>query len=317
MSADTGFADRTDAYRSELLAHCYRMVGSVHDAEDLVQETYLRAWRGYPDFEERSSLRTWLYRIATNVCLTALASRDRRLLPSGLVGPSTDVPGTIAARLLEVAWLEPIADSLLGDDPASIIARRESTRLAFVAALQHLPPRQRATLLLRDVVGMSAAETAALLGLSTAAANSALQRARGHIAQLAPTEDETASSSQVDREILERFVAAFDRLDIGALARMLSEDVELEMPPVPMWFAGSAAALTFFERYVFQVPRRHLPTRANGAPALASYRLERDGHFHAHNVLTLQLRDGAVRHMCAFLDPSLFPLFGMPLTVAG
>ena len=315
MSGETGFVQCTDPYRRELLAHCYRMVGSVHDAEDLVQETYLRAWRGYPDFEGRSSIRTWLYRIATNVCLNALASRERRVLPSGLGGPSTDVPGSIAERVLEVAWLEPIPDALLGDDPASIVSRRESTRLAFVAALQHLPARQRATLLLRDVVGVSAAETASLLGLSTASANSALQRARGHIAELAPAEDDIASSPEVDREVLERFVAAFDRLDIAALARLLREDVELEMPPVPMWFAGRAATLTFFERYVFQVPRRYLPTRANGAPALASYRLEQDGRFHAHNVLTLQLRDGAVRHMCAFLDPSLFPTFEMPLTV--
>jgi RNA polymerase sigma-70 factor (ECF subfamily) len=314
VSRETEFVERTDPYRREVLAHCYRMVGSVHDAEDLTQDTFLRAWRGYAEFQGRSSIRTWLYRIATNVCLTALASRERRILLSGLGRPSTDVPGTIAERLLEVAWLEPIPDVLLGDDPASIIARRESTRLAFVAALQHLPARQRATLLLRDVVGISAAETAALLGLTTASANSALHRARGRIAEIAPTEESIATELEEDRALLDRFVSAMERADLDALAQLLRADVELEMPPVPMWFAGREATLVFYERYVFPVQRRYLPTTANGDPAIASYRIEPDGRQHAHNIMLLHSAGGSVQHLCAFVDASLFAKFGLPLT---
>ncbi len=315
MSRESEFVERTDVYRREILAHCYRMMGSVHDAEDLTQETFLRAWRGYAEFEGRSSIRTWLYRIATNVCLTARSSGERRILPSGLARPSVDVPGAIAERLLEVAWLEPIPDSLLGDDPASILARRESTRLAFVAALQHLPARQRATLLLRDVVGINAAETATLLGLTTAAVNSALHRARRRIAEIAPTEDSVARDPDQDRVLLDRFVGALERADLDALAQLLRADVELEMPPVPMWFAGRSAALTFHEQYVFAVPRRYLPTSANGGPALAGYRLEADGRQHAHNILLLRPAGGCVQHLCAFVDASLFAKFGLPLTL--
>jgi RNA polymerase sigma-70 factor (ECF subfamily) len=315
VSRETEFVERTDAHRREILAHCYRMVGSVYDAEDLTQETFLRAWRGYAEFEERSSIRTWLYRIATNLCLNALASRERRVLPSGLGRASADVPGTLAGRLLEVAWLEPIPDALLGDDPASIVARRDSTRLAFIAALQHLPARQRATLLLRDVVGMSAVETAELLGLSTAATNSALHRARGHIAEIAPTEDSITAAPAQDAALLDRFVKALEQIDIAALAQLLRADVEMEMPPLPMWFVGRDVTVAIYRQFVFSVPRRYVLTSANCSPAVASYRLEPDGRYHAHSILLLKPVDGLIAHICAFVDATLFASFGLPIAV--
>ena len=313
MSAETEFVERADPYRRELLAHCYRMLGSVHDAEDLVQETYLRAWRGYAEFQGRSSIRTWLYRIATNVCLNALGHRERRVTPAGLGGPSPVPDEPLTDRLLEVAWLEPMPDALLDDDPASIAARRESTRLAFVAALQLLPARQRAALLLRDVVGLTAAETAAQLGITAAAANSALQRARAHIDELAPTQD-TVIAAEAERATINQLVTAFERADIDALARMLREDVEMEMPPVPMWFAGRASVLTFFERFVFPVPRRYVLTTSNGNPAVASYRIEADGRFHAHHILCVELRGPQVGWLYAFLGAAQFEAFHLPLT---
>ncbi|HEX8928555.1 MAG TPA: RNA polymerase subunit sigma-70, partial [Actinomycetota bacterium] len=190
-AVDQEFLQQADQYRHELLAHCYRMLGSVHDAEDLVQETYLRAWRAHDQFEGRSSLRTWLYRIATNACLTSLESRGRRPLPTGLGAPSSD-PETPVVEQPEVPWLEPIPDAMVGaelGDPATIVTNRESIRLALIAALQHLPPRQRAVLLLRDVVVMTAAETAEILDTTPAAVNSALQRARGQLAAVPPVLD--------------------------------------------------------------------------------------------------------------------------------
>lgn len=315
MSPEDDFVARTDPYRREVLAHCYRMVGSVHDAEDLAQETFLRAWRGYAGFEGRSSIRTWLHRIATNVCLTALSGSDRRVLPSGLGGPSTGSGASIPERLLDIAWLEPIPDALLGDDPASIVARRDSTRLAFIAALQHLSAHQRATLLLRDVVGLTAVETAAALGLSTAAVNSALHRARTQIAQIAPTEDGASTLEDPDRSLVDRLIAALEHTDIDALAQLLRADVELEMPPIPMWFVGLDSTLDVYTRYVFPVPRRYFPTSANSMPAVASYRLEPDGHYHAHNIMVLDARDGLLQHMCAFVDPTLFAGFGLPPSI--
>jgi RNA polymerase sigma-70 factor (ECF subfamily) len=315
MSRESEFVERTDPHRREVFAHCYRMVGSVHDAEDLTQETFLRAWRGYSSFEERSSMRTWLYRIATNVCLTALTSRERRVLPSGLGRASTDVPGTLAGRLLEVAWLEPIPDSLLGDDPASIVARRDSTRLAFIAALQHLPARQRATLLLRDVVGLTAAETSELLGLSLAATNSALHRARSHIAEIAPTEGSVIDAPEQNAALVDRFVKALEETDIPALAELLRADVEMEMPPLPMWFVGRDLTLAIYRQFVFAVPRRYLITSANGSPAVASYRLEPDGRHYAHSILVLTPVDGVVTQICAFVDATLFARFGLPASL--
>jgi RNA polymerase sigma-70 factor (ECF subfamily) len=311
------FARLTDPYRRELLVHCYRMLGSYHDAEDVVQETYLRAWRGYDRFEARASLRTWLYRIATNACLTALESSGRRMLPSGLGTPSEDPAAPLAQRRGDVPWLEPLPDAAVAgdaDDPAAIAVRHESTRLAFVAALQQLPARQRAALVLRDVLAWPAAEVAELLDLSVAAVNSALQRARAQLARNHPSEEMVTMTPDVDEALLERFVLAFETADIDGLTALFRQDVELEMPPIPTWFAGRDAVAGFFAQRVLPIGRRHLvPTRANDCPAAATYLADADGVFRAHNISVLETRDGEIAHVYAFLHLDLFAAFGLPL----
>jgi RNA polymerase sigma-70 factor (ECF subfamily) len=292
-----------DAHRRELLAHCYRMTGSVSDAEDLVQETMLRAWRARDDFDPgRASLRTWLYRIATNVCLTALERRVRRPLPSGLGGATLD-PDTTLVRSPEVPWLQPIPDALLGDDPAAIVASRGSVRLALVAALQHLSARQRAVLLLRDVLAWPAAEVASLLGTSVAAVNSLLQRAR---TQLADVSEDTVTETPEQRSVLDRFAAAFENSDAALLSRLLAEEVTLEMPPHSTWFAGHHAVCTFLGRVVRSGRWRLMPMRANGQPAFATYLDD-----HEHGITVLSLTGDQVTSVVAFQDPSLLEFFGM------
>lgn len=234
------FVRLTDPYRRELLAHCYRMLGSVDDAEDLVQETYLRAWRSYDGYEGRASLRTWLHRIATNTCLTALEGRVRRPLPSGLGEPSGAPEEPLRASATDVPWLQPLPDALV--DPATVVAARGSLRLALVAALQNLPARQRTVLILRDVLAWRAPEVAALLGTSTAAVKSTLQRARARLDEVAPDEDlVTEPDGPEDRELLDRYMAAFEHADMDALLGLLQDGVELEMPPT---WSGSAARRT-------------------------------------------------------------------------
>jgi RNA polymerase sigma-70 factor (ECF subfamily) len=313
------FASRTDRYRRELLVHCYRMLGSFHDAEDVVQETYLRAWRAYGRFEERSSVRTWLYRIATRACLTALENKGRRVLPSGLAGAAGDPHAPLAARRPELPWLEPLPDALIrsdADDPATIAARRESTRLAFVAALQELPPRQRAALVLRDVLAWPAADVANLLDLSTAAVNSALQRARAQLARSRPSEETITMTPDIDHDVLARFVTAFETADVAALTAMLRHDVELEMPPIPTWFAGRAAVAGFFAHRAFPGgARRLVPTRANGCPAAATYIRGADGRYRAHSIQVLETDGPEITHVYAFLDTGLFEAFGLPLVL--
>jgi len=226
-NADAGpdaFLADAQRYRRELLAHCYRMSGSLHDAEDLVQETYLRAWKAYDRFEGKSSVRTWLHRIATNTCLTALEGKQRRPLPTGLGAPSSDPTGELIERG-EVPWLEPLPD---GDDPADpsvIIGSRESVRLAFIAALQHLSPRQRAVLVLRDVLQWKAAEVAEAIGTTTAAVNSLLQRARAQLDAVGPSEENTlcAPEAPETRALLARYIAAFEEYDIDALVTMFTK----------------------------------------------------------------------------------------------
>ena len=316
---ETEFARLADPHRRELLVHCYRMLGSYHDAEDAVQETYLRAWRAYPQFEGRASMRTWLYRIATNTCLTALENKGRRMLPSGLGGPSRDGPYALADRRAEVPWLEPLPDTAVSaasdspDDPASVAARRESTRLAFVAALQQLPARQRAALLLRDVIDLSAAETAEVLDMSVPAVNSALQRARAQLAGDGASEEEVVMTSDVDERLLEQYVTAFETSDVSLLTQLLRREVQLEMPPIPTWFSGFDAVTEFLaKRAMTEQRRRFLPIRANGCPAVAAYRLGADGRLHAHSIQVLETRDGAIEHIYAFLEPHLFAAFGLP-----
>ena len=304
-------------FRGELLAHCYRMLGSADEAEDLVQETYLRAWRSFGGFEGRSSMRTWLYRIATNACLTAIERRGRRPLPSGLGGPAADPAAPLAAAA-EVPWLQPLPDALLAaehDDPAAMAASRAGIRLALVAALQYLSARQRAVLILRDVLEWPAAQVADLLGTTSTAVNSMLRRARSQLARALPAEDEMAEPAEPDRRaLLERFAVAFENADAGALAQLLREDATLEMPPMPAWFAGRAAVTRFFEAQVLAAPGlfRMVPTTANGQPAFAAYRRGRDGAYEAHALQVLTVTAAGVARLVIFLDPSLFRAFGLP-----
>jgi RNA polymerase sigma-70 factor (ECF subfamily) len=312
------FAQLADPYRRELLAHCYRMLGSLQDAEDLVQETLLRAWRGYGAFDGRSSLRTWLYRIATNACLSALKNSNRRVLPSGLGAPTTDSASATLGRLDGLGWLDPIPTrSFLppSDDPATIIAVRDSTRLALIAAFQTLPTRQRAVLILVDVVGFTLSESAQFLDVTVAAARSLLQRARARLAHELPSQDRVVPDADLDSELLRRYLHAFETADTAALARLLRSDVEYEMPPIPTWYLGRHAVLDHHTRRVFRTPRRAITTSANGYPALATYLQIADGSFEAHGIQVIESRDGLIAHVAVFLDPRLFAKFGLPTSL--
>jgi len=321
------FARLTDPFRAELLAHCYRMLGSVHDAEDQVQETMLRAWRSFGQFEGRASLRTWLYRIATNACLRAIETRRRRPLPSGLGQPGENPAGPMAAARPEVPWLGPFPDALLHSDallsgglgdPASVAASRAGIRLAFIAALQYLPARQRAVLILRDVLGWRAAEVAELLGTTATATNSALQRARAQLQQVAPDQDELREPADPgDRALLDRYATAFENADIAALTGLLRDDAVLEMPPLPAWFTGPGPIGLFLRAHVLRQPGdfRMLPVAANGQPALAGYRRGPDGLYHANMIEVLTISASRITRIAAFLDPTLFPAFALPPTL--
>ena len=310
-----------DEFRSELLVHCYRMLGSAEEAEDVVQETYLRAWRSYAGFEGRSSARTWLYRIATNACLTAIDRRGRRPLPSGLGAPSDDsaepVPGPP-----ELPWLRPLPDALLADerlDPAAVTASRAGVRLAMVAALQYLPAKQRAVLILRDVLNWPAAEVADLLGTSTTAVNSGLRRARAQLARALPAEEEVAEPAEPDlRALLDRFANAFEDGDVAALAALLREDVALEMPPLATWFSGRGTVLGFMASNLCTTTRRMrlVPAAANGQPAFAAYLRDADGAYRAHAVIVLTLTGTLITRIVIFLEPALFRLFGLDRELA-
>ncbi|WP_240807171.1 sigma-70 family RNA polymerase sigma factor [Actinomadura geliboluensis] len=316
IQSDRDFQQLADPYRRELLAHCYRMLGSIHDAEDLVQETYLRAWRSYGDFEGRSSLRTWLYRIATNVCLTAIDQRGKRPMPSGLGAPSEEPERPVVASP-EVPWLEPAPDTVLGADaadPATIVAARESTRLAFVAALQHLPAKQRVVLILRDVLKWRAAEVAELLGTSTAAVNSALQRARSQLEQDAPMRDELVEPTDpAQRDLLERYAKAFEDADIAGLIELFKKDVVWEMPPFPEWFVGAENVVRLIAAQCAPGPGdlRMVPAAANGQPAFGLYKRADDGVHRAYQLQVLSVTEHGVAHASVFFDTSLFPLFGL------
>jgi RNA polymerase sigma-70 factor, ECF subfamily len=315
-SARQDFAEQAGRLRRELLAHCYRMLGSPQDAEDVVQETYLRAWRSLDGFEGRSSLRTWLYRIATSACLRALENRGRRVLPSGTGGPSPDPAAPLEDPDGARPWIGPVPDGWLSaDDPEAVFAAKESVRLALVAAMQRLPARQRAVLLLRDVVTLPAGEVAEILETSDAAVNSALQRARAQLARAAPTEDEMTEPPEPERRrLLDRYAAAWERADVTALTRLLRADVRLEMPPLPTWFAGRDAVAGFIGARALAGDGgiAMVPTRANGQPAFAVYRRAADGLLHAHAVQVLTLATGGVAEIVVFLDRALFALFDLP-----
>ena len=317
MTVSEDFTGLTGRFRGELLAHCYRMLGSAEEAEDLVQETYLRAWRSYEGFEGRSSVRTWLYRIATNVCLTAIERRGRRPLPSGLGAPAEDPEAPLVAGT-EVPWLQPFADTLLAgaqEDPAAVTASRAGIRLAFIAALQYLSARQRAVLILRDVLELPAAEVADLLGTTTTAVNSGLRRARAQLAEALPAEDALAEPAEPDRRaLLDRFAAAIEDADATALAALLREDVALEMPPLLTWFAGRQAVTRFVASQLLIEPGllRAVPVRANGQAAFAVYRRELDGAYRAHAVLVLTLTGTGIARIVSFQNSGLFESFGLP-----
>jgi RNA polymerase sigma-70 factor, ECF subfamily len=322
-SSSEELARLTDAFRPELLAYCYRMLGSVDDAEDQVQETLVRALFSYDDFEGRSSLRTWLYRIATNACLRALENRNRRPLPSGLGAPAETFDARSAAGGSEIAWLQPMPDALVTtdtEDPAVTAVSRASMRLALIAALQYLPPRQRAVLLLRDVLDWRAAEVADLLGTTSAAVNSTLQRARDRLRQVAPTEDEVHEPADADqRSLLDRYAAAFENADIPALMELLRADATFEMPPQPIWFAGRHRIIEFLATRVLPEPGRFrmIPTTANGQPALVGYGRGDDGRYHAHAVQVLTFAGSSIAGVVSFNDSHLVATFGFPPVLPG
>ena len=314
VSISEDFARQADPFRRELLAHCYRMLGSVHDAEDLVQETLLRAWRASGRFDrERASLRTWLYRIATNACLTALAGRARRPLPSAIGAPSED-PGQPLVRA-EVPWLEPLPDAMVWAepaDPAAVAVSRASLRLAFVAALQLLPPRQRAILILREVLELPAAEVADLLATTPAAVNSALQRARGRLAGVA--EDQIDEPAEPDlRATVDAYVTAFENADISALTRLLTADAILEMPPMAAWYAGREMYGRFMARVwaMRGTGWRMVPAAANGQPAVAAYMRTGDGGYQLHTLQVLTVTGAGISRNVVFAEPGVFATFGL------
>jgi RNA polymerase sigma-70 factor, ECF subfamily len=324
QGGDEGAFERLIApYRSELQAHAYRMLGSLHDAEDAMQDAMLRAWRGIARFEGRSSLRSWLYTIATNASLRVIERRPKRVLPIDH-GPPADPHGMRDEPLLESVWIDPFPDERLpaeetGGSPEARYEQREGVELAFTAALQHLPPLQRAALILTDGLGFAPGEVAEALDATPASVYSALQRARK------TTEERLADRSQQEirgslgddriREIVDRFMEAWEAADVDGIRSLLTDDCVLEMPPWPEWFDGRDAVLEFLPRGPFQPGRRWklVPTSANGQPAMASYWTDKDGSLHAEGILVLTLAtDGEISAITAFRDPELLPSFGLP-----
>ncbi|MQA33771.1 sigma-70 family RNA polymerase sigma factor [Modestobacter roseus] len=311
---------RLAEHRRELTGYCYRMLGSSFDAEDAVQETMVRAWRSLDRLQGAGALRSWLYRIATNVCLDALDGRKRRALPVDLSGgePSAPVVASLAGVLPDGAWIQPALDRQVlptGADPAELAVQRESVKLAFVAALQHLPPKQRAVLILRDVLRWRADEVAGLLETSVAAANSALQRARATLAAHRSAEDQPAPVVAAEHtELLARYLDAFERYDVEALVALLHEDAVMDMPPYAMWLRGSADIATWYTGPGHGCRGSHVvPLEMNGNPAFAQWRPSGPGgSFEPWAVHALEFRDGLVVRTTAFLGPQLFELFGLP-----
>lgn len=334
MSAPTKSRSREELepelerYRGELTGYSYRMLGSAFEAEDAVQETMIRAWRGLDQFDGRASLRSWIYRIATNVCIDALNGRKRRAVPMDFGGPGEPVLEALREPLPDDTWLEPMPDARVapsGADPAETAITRESIRLAFVAALQHLPPRQRVVLILREVLCWKAAEVAGLLGTSVASVNSALQRARATLDErgiAAPGEAGSAdpggsiltgSVPQEHAELLGKYVAAFESYDMTALVELLHADVEQNMPPLELWLHGREDVVAWMVGPGAECEgSRLLPTSANGAPAFGQYRLHADGVHRPWGLQVLRIEDGLITGISTFLNPRLFTFFGLP-----
>ncbi len=307
-----------EQHRRELTAYCYRMLGSTFDAEDAVQETLTRAWRNAHGFEGRASVRTWLYRIATNVCLDQLRGSQRRARPMDL-GPASTVATATLATSPEQRWLQPVPDARVSaatSDPAEALATRESLRLALVAALQHLPPRQRAVLLLREVLRWHADEVAALLETSVASVNSALQRARATLAERAPADTDVYDPlDDAQQALLSRYVEAFEAYDMDGLTTLLHEDASQSMPPYDLWLQGADEMVAWMLGPGAGCRgSRLVPTVANGSPAFAQYRASGPGGRHEPWALqVLEIADGRIARMTFFLDtPRIFPLFDLP-----
>ncbi len=307
--------EQLEEHRRDLTGHCYRMLGSFFEAEDAVQETMIRAWRAQADFEGRSSLRTWLHRVATNVCLDMLRGRKRRALPMGLVPSSTADITDIGPMLPEETWVMPIPDDrVIGDhaDPAQVAAQRESIRLAFVAALQYLPARQRAVLLLREVLGWSAAEVADLLGSTSASVNSALQRARATLAARDP-DGAARPDDEVRRELLAEFVKAFESYDIDRLTTLLHDDAVQAMPPLALWIQGA----TEIGRWMLGPGiecrgSRLVPIAVNGTLAFGHYRSDGNGGHKPFSIQIPWVEGERIKQIHTYLYPEMFPAFGLP-----
>jgi RNA polymerase sigma-70 factor (ECF subfamily) len=313
----TATADELDLepYRRELTAYCYRMLGSGFESEDAVQETMVRAWKNYDRFEGRSSLRSWLYRIATNVCLDMHKGPQRRARPMDL-GPASSADTLLPPPDPELRWVKPMPDGrVLADeaDPAEQAAARETIRLAFVAALQHLPPRQRAVLILREVLRWKADEVAELLDTSVASVNSALQRARATLADHPVTDDEPTTIDPAEEELVARYVDCFERYDIASLVQLLHDDALFTMPPFAMWIRGTTDIAKW---YVGQGAgcegSRLVRVRANGYPAVASYKPSPDGGYEPFNIVIIETSRGEIVGLHHFLYPELFDYFGVP-----
>ncbi|QKW06629.1 sigma-70 family RNA polymerase sigma factor [Streptomyces sp. NA04227] len=322
-TATTDLDQRLEEYRVELTGYCYRMLGSSFEAEDAVQETMVRAWRSHDRFEGRSSLRSWLYRIATNVCLDLLNAGNRRARPMDLTQPGTAATAVLQERA-EPTWLEPVPDGRVlpgGADPAETAVARESVRLAFVAALQHLPPKQRAVLILREVLAWKASECAELLETSVASVNSALQRARSTLAATeVKASDPVNEMDEEQRKLLDRYVRAFEGYDMKELAALLHEDAVLSMPPFDLWLVGQAE----IEAWMLGTGSgcrgsRLVPTVANGMPAFAQYRRAENGDgFEPWALQVLEISEGRITGLNSFLDTARwFPLFGVPERLEG
>jgi RNA polymerase sigma-70 factor, ECF subfamily len=304
-------------YRPELTAYCYRMLGSPFDAEDAVQDTFVRAWRAFERFEGRASLRSWLYRIATNVCLDALNGRERRARPMDL-GPAQEPLESNLHTLPETTWIQPIPDALVArdGDPAEVAVGREMIRLAFVAALQYLPPRQRAVLILCEVLRWQATEVAELLESSVASVNSALQRARATLAKSDLSETTMELRPKEDRELLKRYVAAFEAYDMDALVSLIEEDATQSMPPFDMWLSGRADILSWWygPGIGCRGSRLVATVGANGSPAYGQYKPSETGRgYDPWALQVLEVSAGGIAEFTFFLDTeTLFPLFGLP-----
>ncbi|HEY2200545.1 MAG TPA: sigma-70 family RNA polymerase sigma factor [Solirubrobacteraceae bacterium] len=317
------FEELIEPYRAELHAHCYRMLGSVHDAEDALQDALLRAWRGLPQFEGRSSLRSWLYRIATNSCLRLIERRPNRVLPIDY-GPPSDPHDDLAPPLVESVWIEPYPDAALADIFAAPDARyeqRESVELAFVAALQHLPARQRAVLILRDVLGFSGAEVAAALDTTPASVYSLLQRAHATLDDRVPDRSQQATLGALGderlTEIVNRYVDAWVQADVDAIAELLTETAALAMPPTATWFRGRDVIAAFLRATALSGERswQMMPTTANGQPAMGAYLRDSSGAYMPYGLTVLTLRADSIAEIISFRDPSAPERFGLPRQV--